>query len=322
MRAGSFALSLLGEPLQVRTLTALGREALTFRELCERIGYPPRSTAYRHLGALLDIGVLSSHRLTGRQGNRSYTLTQSGRELTAVAKVLRAWLAESPKGPIPIGSAAAKSTVKALDDAWCSAIVRALSVRSLTLTELNVLIADLSYPQLERRLAAMRRSQQIEVCPHNGAVRGRTPYTATRWLKRGLAPLVSAIRWERVHLPVDTTSTTRMDFETIFLLAVPALALPPDATGSCQLIVEVERGSGRSRSGVHVEVNQGQVVSCSSRLTGSAPSSATAPPEAWLRTIARGIPRGFAVRDRGGLAPALVEGLHRFLFASKIATRS
>jgi hypothetical protein len=104
-----------------------------------------------------------------------------------------------------------------------------------------------------------------------------------------------------------------MDFETIFFLALPMLTLPSHHTGSCCLHVEIDGERGRSSAGVMVEVDEGRVVSCTSRVAGST-SAASASPEAWLKALIRGTPRGFDVRDRGGLAPALLESLHGSLF--------
>ncbi len=312
MRAGSYALSLLVEPVRIRALTALGNENLSFRELSERIGRPPRSTAYRQLRTLIDVGVLSGRDRAEKRKDHNFALTQSGRELRIVADVLDSWLSASPEGPAPVDTTPARSAVKALDAAWSSGIIRALSVRPLTLTELDRLIAELSYPQLERRLAALRRAGQIEMCT---PVRTRpgTPYTATKWLRQALAPVISAIQWERSNLPARTTALTRRDFETIFLLALPAVTLPPGAVGSCRLVVQMEGERGPIRGGVMVEVDRGRIVSCSTRLSGS-PSSASAPPGAWLRAITRGNLREFDVNDRTGLAAALLKGLHGFLF--------
>jgi DNA-binding HxlR family transcriptional regulator len=280
--------------------------------LSERIGQPPRSTAYRQLGTLVDIGVLSSGGRAEKRRDHYFALTQSGRELRVVADVLDSWLTASPEGPAPVDTTPARSAVKALDAAWSSGIIRALSVRHLTLTELDRLIAELSYPQLERRLAALRRAGQIETCTRVRAGPG-TPYTATEWLRQALAPVISAIQWERSNLPTGTAAITRRDFETIFLLALPAVTLPPGAGGSCRLAVEMEGERGPVRGGAMVEVDRGRVVSCSTRLSGSR-SSASAPPGAWLRAIAKGNLREFDISDRTGLTAALLEGLHGFLF--------
>ena len=104
--------------------------------------------------------------------------------------------------------------IKALVGGWSSAIVRALASKPFTLTELSRLIKGLNYPTLERRLAAMRFARQIEAAPNED--RGR-PYAVTAWLRRGVAPVAMAARWEREHLREGTGVITNLDAEALFL---------------------------------------------------------------------------------------------------------
>ena len=53
-------------------------------------------------------------------------------------------------------------------------MMRALAARPLSLTELDSLISDLSYPALERRLSSMRIAGLVEAQPSQ---RGRRPPT-------------------------------------------------------------------------------------------------------------------------------------------------
>ena len=91
-----------------------------------------------------------------------------GRELLEVAERLELWLAQAPDGPISLESGAAKGAVKALVDGWGSTMMRALAARPLSLTELDGIIADLSYPALERRLSSMRMAGLVEAAAEQG----------------------------------------------------------------------------------------------------------------------------------------------------------
>ena len=228
MRTGAYALSLLAEPLNVRVLDALGEGPRPLPALVEAVGPVAASTVRRRLGRLAEAGAVA---LAAEP-----ELTAAGGELRDLAAVLRAWLARSPHGPIALEARAAREPLKAVTDAWSAGIVRALAAAPLGLTELDSLIADLSYPTLERRLAALRRAGLIEALPRPG----ERPYTVTRWLRQAAAPLAAAARWERLRLPAATAPVTRVDVEAGLLLALPLLRLPADLSGSCRLVVELE----------------------------------------------------------------------------------
>jgi DNA-binding HxlR family transcriptional regulator len=317
VRTGAYALSLLAEPLQVEILKALEIEPLSFLDLSAALGSAPQSTARRHLRNLVAMQILDRHRANGTPGVRAYELSDTGRELLAVAAVLQAWLTTAPEGRIPLGSPAAKTAIKALDDAWSSAIVRALAARAMTLVELDSLIVELTYPQLERRLALLRRTGQIEACLDGGPSpgRGRAPYTATGWLRQAIAPILAAVRWERRRLPADTAPITRIDTEAIFLLTLPSLTLPAELSGSCRLAVEVEHQEGTRMAGVMVEVKKGRIVSCTSRLVGDPVAIATGSTQAWLDALIDR-PGRLRLDGQAELAAALVAALRDHLFAA------
>ena len=224
--------------------------------------------------------------------------------------MLRGWLGRSPRGQIALEGAAARAPVKALTDCWSAGILRALAVTPLGLTELDGLIAGLTYPTLERRLAAMRRAGLLEPCPR----RGRNPYTVTAWLRQAIAPLLAAARWERSWQPAATEPITRIDVEAALLLALPLLELPAGVSGSCRLAGELEGRCGRM-AGVVVALAGGRVTALSSRLRGEPGASATGPARDWLRAVIEGEPRLLRLEGDRGLALAVVAGLHDALFA-------
>lgn len=317
MRAGAHALSLLSVPLNVHVLKAL-EEPRSLVDLRRAVGSPPQTTMRVHLGNLTELGVLERRRQAAFPGTVDYELARPGDELLAVADVLQAWLNGSPEGPLSLGSVAAKSAIKALVDGWTSTMVRALAARPLSLTDLNRLISGLNYPSLERRLSALRHTGLVEAC--HGQGRG-TPYTVTDWLRRAVAPLTAAAHWERRHRPPEASPISRIDIEATFLLAIPLLSLPSDLSGSCRLAVEVQNGHRElDLAGALVEVREGSIASCVSRLQGEAEAWASGSASTWLRAVIEEDTDPLEIGGDCSLATALTEGLHGALFRAKQGT--
>ncbi len=266
-----------------------------------------------HLRTLTRTGVLARERQNDFPGSLDFELTPIGQDLYGVAGVLRAWLAHSPEGPLELGSSAAKSAIKALVEGWGTSMIRALAARPLSLTELNGLISSLSYPSLERRLGAMRLAGQIERMPGPG--RG-TAYTVTEWLRRAIAPLSAAARWERLHAPEQTPPIKRLDAEAAFLLAIPLLRLPADLNGTCRLAVEVGGTNGDSMAGVLVEVRAGAVASCIATIRGHADAWASGSASDWLETVIDGNGDKLEAGGNRELVQAAVSGLGEALFGA------
>lgn len=312
-RAGTEALRLLGAPINVHVLRALSTGPKSLMELRREAGSPPQTTMRGHLRVLIETGVVERRRLNEFPGSVDSQITEAGRQLWATAAVLEAWLAQAPEGPLPLGSAAAKSAVKALVEGWGTSIVRALAARPLSLTELNGLIVGLSYPSLERRLGAMRLAGQIERLPGPG--RG-TPYVVTDWLRRAIAPLAAAARWERAYAATEVAPIRRLDAEAAFLLTVPLLELASDLSGACRLAVAIPSSSGERLVGVLVAIRDGKVVSVRTNLQGQADAWASGSAADWLRAV---IDRDTDQLEIGGdwhLARALLDNLNGALFGT------
>jgi DNA-binding HxlR family transcriptional regulator len=313
MRAGAYGLSLLSVPLNVHVLRALEGESKSLIDLRRAVGSPPQTTMRGHLRTLTEIGVLTRSQQADFPGTVEYELGMAGRELLDVAEVLQKWLAEAPESPVSLGSVAAKSSIKAMVEGWSSMIVRALATGPLSLTDLNKLIPTLNYPAIERRLTALRLVGQIEA--RSGAGRG-TPYAVTEWLRRAVAPIVVASNWERRHVPASATPAGSLDVEAELLLSVPLLRLAEDLSGSCRLAVEIcNPGKPGRIAGVVVEIEEGRVRSCSSRLAGNHVTAWTSGSMAgWLRAVIDQDTDLLEIGGDGRLGIALLEGLHRALF--------
>jgi DNA-binding HxlR family transcriptional regulator len=311
-------LSLLSVPLNVHILTALEEEPLSLTDLRRATGSPPQTTLRGHLRNLTELGILERSRRNSFPGPVDFELGRPGRELIDVARLLQGWLGSAPDGPLVLGSIGARSTIKALVDGWSAAIIRALAARPLSLTELNRLIADLNYPSLERRLGAMRLAGQIKATPSNG--RG-TPYAVTSWLRRAVAPLAAAARWERRFAAADSAPIGRLDVESIFLLGVPLVRLPADVEGVCRLAVEVRGEGGRSNlAGVMVDVREGRIASCVARLQGNADAWASGSSLCWIEAIIDHDVDGLEIGGDGSLAMTLLDGLNGTLL--RVAERT
>jgi DNA-binding HxlR family transcriptional regulator len=280
-RAGAVALSLLSAPLNVHLLKSLEDGPLPLIDLRRAVGSPPQSTMRVYSRTLVDLGTLERQRQAAFPGTVEYGSTESGKALLGIGAVLESWLQEAPSGPIALGSTASKSATKALVEGWSTNIIRAIAAKPLSLTDLNRLIPRISYPSLERRLGALRLADLVE--PHPGDGRG-TPYRATPWLRRAIVPLAAGAWWERRHL-ADPPLVGRLDVEAAFLLAIPLVELPEGMNGRCRLAVEIQGGSAPVFAGVLITVEDGKIVSCSSRLEGEADGWASGSAGTWLRRM-------------------------------------
>jgi DNA-binding HxlR family transcriptional regulator len=308
---GARALSLLGTAPNTLVVRALAEGPNGLVGLQGR-GGSPGSTLRARLKELAEAGVIVA-RQSGGVPRRSveYELTEAGQELLFVTEVLERWLAESPSASGPFGGDSGKAAISALTEGWSAMLLRALAVKPLSIVDLDSLLKDLNYPSLERRIAAMRVAGQVEALPVSGR---ETPYGVTAWLRRGVAPLLAAIQWERRWLPNRSPSLSSIDVETIFLLAVPLLGRQMELSGNCRLAVEMPGGEGRL-AGVMASLIEGLPPSCSSRLHGEAEAWASGSVASWLRALIDHDLASLEVGGDGGLARGLVGGLHRALFS-------
>lgn len=314
-RAGTQALTLIAAPLTIAILDALESSPQPLVELRRTAGSPPQTTMRGHLRTLTELGVVEKRRQPDFPGSVEYHLTDAGRDLRAVARVVEGWLATSPDGPLPLGSISSKSTIKAMAEAWSTKILRALAARPLSLTELDELISGVSYPALERRLSALYLTGQVTRISGQGRAMA---YAVTDWLRRAAAPLAAATQWERRHLQGVATPISNLDAEAALLLSVPLLAVPEKLTGSCRLAVEFPAEAGSRLAGVLVEVEEGRVVSCISRLEGNTSAWIYGSVNGWLRAVTDGDSCSLELGGDSSLAAGILDGLHGALLVEPI----
>jgi len=311
-RAGAAALSLLAAPLNVHLLQALEDGPLPLIDLRRAVGSPPQSTMRVYSRTLVEIGTLERQRQPSFPGTVEYASTEAGQALLGIGAILERWLQEAPAGPITLGTTASKSATKALVEGWSTNIIRALAAKPLSLTDLNRLIPRISYPSLERRLGALRLADLVE--PYPGEGRG-TPYRATPWLRRAIVPLTAGAWWERRYL-AEPPQIGRLDVEAAFLLAIPLIELPADLNGKCRLAVEIQGGSSPVFAGVLICVEEGKVISCSSRLEGEAEGWASGSAGSWMRRM-NGQDADLEIGGDADLVREIVEAIRKSALAVK-----
>jgi DNA-binding HxlR family transcriptional regulator len=316
-RAGARVLELLANPLHVRILRALADEPLRLAELHERTEWPAQTTLRAAIATLRDYGFLQRREVSRMPFGVANELAAAGHEALFVAEVVERWLARGPQGPIPVDSDAARAAIKSLAAGWSSTVVRELAYEPVSLTELDRLIPEMSYPSLERRLSRMRTTHQIEPSPTSERSQ---PFEVTDWLRHSVAPLAAAGRCERRHLREDSAPITAVEIEASFLLALPLVSLPASVAGLCILSVPAEGGDGsgvsqQNLAGVTVEVSGGEISRCVPSLARDARTWALGSPATWLNAVIDGEFEDLRIGGaRPQLAADLVQGLHLSLF--------
>lgn len=255
--------------------------------------------------------VVSRRGRAFHRASAEYELTDAGRGLFVVAGVLERWLKESPMASRTFGGNFSKAAIGALIEGWSATLLRALAAKPLSVADLDSLIGAFNYPSLERRIAAMRNVGLVEALRPDGR---ETPNAVTPWMRRAVAPILAGIRWEREHLPEGGAPVGRIDIEAMLLLATPQLKLGPELRGRCRLSIELPVNGGSPVAGVLADVEGGSVRSCTSRLDGEADAWASGTLSAGLRALTEGDDASLELGGDGGLARALVGGLHRELF--------
>lgn len=310
MRSGAQTFVLLSTPLNVPILRALAEGPMQQVELRQATDSPAQTTLRAQLKRLNAIGAIERERRNRFPGVLEYELSAAGRDLLFVADTLESWLSRAPKAPLSLTGNVARSAVKAMAEGWSTLILRAIAARPLSLTELDGVIASLSYPAIERRLAAMRLVGQIEATASDGR---RTPYAVTDWLRAGMAPLTAAARWERRRLPDATPPFGRIDVEAALLLASPLARLPAASSGTCR-IAATSNGEQRRFAGATICVDAEGSVSGIAHPEADADAWAIGPADALLTVLVEGDLTGLELGGDRRLAQSLLEEIHSSLF--------
>jgi DNA-binding HxlR family transcriptional regulator len=283
-------------------------------DLHERVGWSPEATLRGAIKNLRACGGLVKEKVEGQRNAVTTALGPAGRDLLQVTDALESWLGECPRGSIELEGEHAKVAVKALAGGWNSSLMRALGTGPKTLTGLSNEIPEMSYSALERRLAWMRTTGQIEALPKEPH---GTPYAATDWLRRAITPLAMATRCERRHM-TGYQPITEVEVETAFLLALPMAPLPEHASGTCMVAMQTD-ATGQDEqvplAGVTATIEKGRPVTWSAGIEAKPATWVVGSAEAWLDAMISG---RFEVLRIGGanpqLAADLITGLRFALF--------
>lgn len=312
--AGAFALTLLALPLNVIILNSLAAGPKKQRELRREAGSPAQSTLRSRLRALEEAGTIVKHKQNAFPGALEYELEEPGRELGFVSAVLERWLEEAPHGQLALGSEQAKAATKSLIEGWSTTMLHSLATRPRSLTELARAIPTVSYPCLERRLETMRLAEQVKALAGSGQ---GTPHVVTGWLRRAVAPLTAATRWDHRHLPERGEAVARHEAEGFFLLAMPLLRPPDELSGACQLAIRSTDADDPQLVGVTAQVGGGRILSYAARLDPGADARVSGSVSPWLQAMIDGDDSGL---ERGGdtrLADGTLAGLRDVLFGER-----
>ncbi len=240
-------------------------------------------------------------------------VTDAGRDMLDVVGVFTSWLRQCPTGAMDFEAQAAPS-IHALLGGWASATLHAFAAEPLTVAEAGERIGVLGLDAIADRVDALEAQGLLETLPAGAEPR----CAASDWLRRGIAPILAAMRMELRHPLDDAAPIAVADVEAAFRLALPLLRLPADTAGTCALAVQLEREVSETPVGATVRVEEGRVVSLELEIDDSAEALATASAVDWLDTLVEiDVNRVHTTGDRR-LAGLLVDGLHETLFGEPL----
>lgn len=311
MRAGSQTITLLGTPRTFLVLRSLAEGTKGGLELRRDAGSPAQSTMRGHLRLLEETGAIAKRRRDSFPGTLEYDLTDSGRELLAVAESLEHWLADAPQGQLELGGDQARAAVKGLAESWTSTVLTTLAAEPLSLTELDKQITVVSYPTIERCLENMRLAEQLEVRDRSG--RG-TPYAITDWLRRGITPLALGARWEHRNSADDADSISRNDLDGALQLTRPLFKVSKRLSGSCQVELKDLDGDGHDHLFGLIEVANGKLAFGSFYPEVNPDVRAAGAIDTWFSTLIDTDTSSLELKGDHDLAKAIFSGLNHTLF--------
>jgi DNA-binding HxlR family transcriptional regulator len=245
-----------------------------------------------------------------------YRVTSGGREALFIGFVAERWLQNAPQGPLPFDSREAERAIGALAEGWSATVVHALAREPLTFRGLQHEVEGVGRRALKRHLGAMQSAGQVEASSDVG---DEIVYTATDWLRAGIAPLIASARLERRDPKEGMAPIDALDVEAGFRLSLPLLQLPRELSGTCRLGLNLAEDESASLTGVTAHVEQGRVVSCTAGLDENVDAWAAGSAGGWLDTVIE--PDARRVRTGGDrwLARALLDALHKTLFGVQVA---
>jgi len=288
--------------------------ALEANQLEKLVSWAPQtslrvaSANMRAFGALVRIEATADSRAKTE-------LTLSGRALLPVIAALERWLLLSPRGAIELDGAAARGAVRILTSTWDSTLIREMAEQPRTLAQLNTQLDDSSYPVLKRSLAKLRSMNLVD--PVGARTKGRS-FEVSAWLRHAIGPLIFASRWEQLHIATETEPMSRIDVETMFMLAVPLADLPVDTFGTCSLAAArpmIVGEPAQAPDGVSLGFEAGLIAFCAAGPDAKATTWGLGSASAWQNAFIDGENAELLVRGiRPLLIRSIVSGINEAIF--------
>ena len=253
--------------------------------------------------------------MTGRtvdMDGEVYTISDEGREALFVAAAIERWLGDAPDGPIEYESAAAAGAVAALLGGWSAAVVHGLAREPMTSAELHAAIDGIGRRRLQIQLSAMHGAGLLEALGEGE----EALYAMTDWLRRGIAPLITAARLERVQEMEGATPIDGSDVEAGFRMALALVELPEALAGVCSLRVKPDGQQGPP-GGVTASIERGEVVSCEAGVEQKANAWALGSLDDWLDAVIDQDAEAVRTGGDNWLTDALINALHHALFSPR-----
>jgi hypothetical protein len=318
-RAGTLTLLYLASPMERDVLRAMLAEAATGVQILDELELPEPDDPAAIAAVLSDPYLVEPADPDFPPGapiddDTVLRPAPAGKEVPFVGGTLQHWRNIGPAGPIQLGTDAGP-VLSPLLIGWASAVTHALAGGPRTAAEVREAVHILDLETIEARIGAMVEAEQLEV--HRGRD-GETRYTATEWLRLGIAPLAAAARMEHRHPPGDTAPIAALDVEAAFQLTLPLLKLPEEMSGSCSLAVDLDEGVPGSPAGVTARIEDGRVTSCEVGLEQEVDAWAAASAGEWLDTLIEPDVRLVRTGGERHLPRRLLYELHKTLFGEPV----
>lgn len=302
LRAGSLALLVLSDSLNLAVLRQLRDGPLTASELLDELR-ASRATRFKRLLQLEELGLIVREKHSGWPPPTYCRLSEAGRGLLAVAERFEAWFARRQwrQG----GEIERAQTIKALASGWCSTLVRWLAEGPRSATELEALTPpETSHHDVKRALSALSESGLAERLPRR--IGRRHPYSLTPSGRETAAPLAAAIHWERDLLWEPDPAWEALAAETLLYMAAPLVVMPLEIEGACTMLIEDE-------GGISAAIADGRVVAGPPTMTEDARVEVLGTGRDWLTALATGTLESLETRGDDQLIALLVLALQQVI---------
>jgi len=184
-------------------------------------------------------------------------------------------------------------------------ILRALSERGLTCTELERRLPGRTRSTLERRLGALRHAGLIH--SRHMADQREVHHELTVHARKAGTVIVTVARWHWRWTP-EQIPALAADVPGLICLIAPLVRMPVDMEGTCLLHVE-HQPAAPAQAHVHLSVAEGRVTPLPLGSTRPPCARMHAEDAAWVEALCSGDPKGITVEGARALGHAVLAGL-------------